>query len=784
MIKAKIYLIFCLAVSSFFAVSEEAVKSKNKGDREGHDMTAPIDAEDIPPAPVLTVKQALASMQIQPGFVLENVAAEPLVASPVDIAFDPDGRIWVAEMLTYMPDLDGNNEEVPEGVIALLQDTNGDGKVDKRTVLLDNVVLPRTVATVRGGVLYADHQQLYFAEVLDGDKLGIHEVVDPIYAKGGNVEHKPNGMLYALDNWYYNTKSNRKYRVLTLDATLPKYSTEIYRNKYWKMVVSNTDNRGQWGLSSDDYGRLYHNGNSSPAQGEYLRPGSLMKNPGLQFSVNAHNLGSKRVYPSRINPGVNRAYLPNTLVAEGPNKGKLASFTAASGNLLYRGDQFPEKFYGMSFTPEPAGNLISARWVTETPGQMQGDEIYPESEILTSTDERFRPVNMNNAPDGSVYVVDMYHGVIQHKEFLTTYLREQYESRGLDKNNRSMGRIYRLRWQANPLGVQPKMSKQQPSQWVEHLSHPNAWWRDMARQLIVQLGDQSVVAKVKQLLSKSDDHRVRINALWTLEGLGALDLNVIQAGLTDIHPKVKASAIELSVRLPSSDHQVIATQLAKLAPSNYEIALQIALIAGEIKGQQSLLVLKQILQDYADKPWIKEAAISGLTGREQEFAALLSDFENTEFIAMLNNVGKEDVTNSNVLNLPSYQQKSYHRGKDLYDGKAACFGCHGVDGKGIDNMGPPLQDSEWVTESEQRLAKVLLSGLMGPIKVKGTQFNLSMVMPGFASNLNDQELADISTYIRNNWGNTSSRVSRGVFEKLRKDTAGRQIPYTEKDFSH
>lgn len=763
--------------------SQEPVKSINKGDREGHDMTAPLASQDIPPAPLLSVEQALSSMQIQPGFVLENVAAEPLVASPIDIDFDADGRIWVAEMLTFMPDLDGNNEEVPEGSIAVLQDSNGDGKIDQRTVLLDDIVLPRTVAMVRGGILYADHQQLYFAEVLAGDKLGIHEVVDPIYAKGGNVEHKPNSMLYTLDNWYYNSKSNRKYRVLGLNSSIPTGAEEIYRNKYWKMVVAVTDYRGQWGLSSDDYGRLYHNDNSSPAQGEYLRPGMLMKNAGYKNPVKSAQIGSRRVYPARVNPGVNRAYLPNTLVVDGPNKGKLANFTAASGNQLYRGDQFPENFYGVSFTPEPAANLVSVRRVIETPGALKGMELYPESEVLTSTDERFRPVNLNTAPDGTLYIVDMYHGVIQHKEFLTTYLREQYASRGLDKNNRSMGRIYRLRWKDNRLGEQPKMSQQTPAQWVKHLSHKNGWWRDMARQLIVQQGDTSVVEAVKILLANSDDHIVRINALWTLEGLDALDLAVIETGLSDIHPKVKVSAIELSSRLPAKDHEVIAGHLIKLASTDYELALQVALISGEIKSQKSLITLKKILIDYADKPWIKEAAISGLTGREDEFKKLLTDFDNSEFIAMLDKVGKEDLINSNVLNLVDYEQDSYHRGKMLYDGKAACFGCHGKDGKGIDNMGPPLQTSEWVTGSADRLAKVLLSGLMGPIKVNGTQYNTSMVMPGFVANLTDQELADVSTYVRNNWGNTASTVYRDLFEKLRKETSNKQIPYTEQDFN-
>ena len=156
------------------------------------------------------------------------------------------------------------------------------------------------------------------------------------------------------------------------------------------------------------------------------------------------------MYPIRINPGVNRGYLPDTLIAEGPNKGKLANFTAASGNQVYRGDQFPTEYYGLSFIPEPAANLISVRRIIEQQGVLTGKELFAQQEIIASTDERFRPVNLNTAPDGSLYIVDMYHGIIQHKEFLTTYLRKQAEQRGLDKHNSAMGRIYRLRWQANP----------------------------------------------------------------------------------------------------------------------------------------------------------------------------------------------------------------------------------------------------------------------------------------------------------------------------------------------
>ena len=150
----------------------ETKRKKRKGERE------PVPFNEIPPAPPLSIQQAIASIKVQPGFVLENVVAEPNIFTPVALAFDGDGRIWVAEMNTFMPDVKGNNEEIPEGNITLLEDSNGDGNIDKRTIFIDDVILPRTISLVKGGILYADNTQLFFAEVLEGDKLGIREVID------------------------------------------------------------------------------------------------------------------------------------------------------------------------------------------------------------------------------------------------------------------------------------------------------------------------------------------------------------------------------------------------------------------------------------------------------------------------------------------------------------------------------------------------------------------------------------------------------------------------------
>ncbi len=781
-------VLFCAGLTAV-AFAEEVPESGFKGDREGHDMRDVIPKSEIPSAPVLSVEKAMQSFQLQPGFVIEPVAAEPDVFNPVALAFDAQGRIWVAEMTTYMPDVHGTGEMQPEGNIAVLADTNGDGELDERTVFLTGIVLPRTIAMVEGGIFYADQTALYFAEVqMREGRLtpGVHEVVDAEYAVGGNVEHKPNTMLYSLDNWYYNAKSDKKYQVLAHDAVVPEGAAEIYRNGYWKLIKASTDYRGQWGLSMDDYGRLYHNGNSSPVRGEYLLPGALLRNPGFWPETPSHAIGGHEVYPARINPGVNRGYMEGTLVSEGPNRGKLANFTAASGSLVYRGDNFPPTYYGMALTPEPAANLISARRILEKEGQLSGESLFPGQELLTSTDERFRPVNLYNAPDGTLYLADMYHGILQHREFLTSYLASQIKDRELDKNNNTLGRIYRLRWQDAPAGKVPDLNKLSPLQWVSLLSHPSAWHRDTARRLLVQQGaSPDVIRAVKKEIRRSQRPYAIINGLWTLHGLNAIDLTTVSRYIRHEHDWVAMTAAAVGEALPKEDHKAYREQLLALAESGYPRALQAAVSVSAIDGGHD--VSRHVLKHYLTLPYTREAVISGLGEEAEAFVASLDDGELDDKTAyLLNNLGKRKQDESNRDQLSMEGQALYDLGKQVFHGKAACAACHGSAGSGQPGVAPTLWASQWVTDSE-RLVKVLLHGLKGPITVGNQEWNTPAVMPGFAArqDISNRELAAVATYIRNSWGNaedTGGALEEVTVKAIRSATETRSGPYTAQDF--
>lgn len=744
-----------------------------RGDRKGHKMDSFVPESAIPPAPFLEVEEALQSFEIAPGFVIEEVAAEPLVEMPAILKFDGDGRMWVCELVGYMPDIDGKGEEIPQGRIVILEDSDNDGKVDKRTVFLDELLLPRSLYLLDDGILWANQESLFF-QARDGDKpKGKSVIVDKDYAKGGNVEHKANSLLPGLDNWIYNAKSDRRYK--KVDG---------------KWVMEKTPFRGQWGIDRDDYGRLYHNSNSTLLVGDYTFPNAIFGNSGAKIKNGiASRIGSNRVWPIRVNPGVNRGYInekngfnSNTI---DPKTYKLVNATGASGLAIYRGDNFPAKAYGTAFVTEPCGNLVKAISIRDGDGSLTGDHPYGEKEFLASTDERFRPVNAYTAPDGSLYILDMYHGIIQHKTYVTSYLRKQILSRKLEGPGNGHGRIYRIRHKDKPRGKTPKLEALAAKDLVKFLSHPNGWWRDTAQRLIVERGSASLAEPLEVVLKNRSQPLAQLHALWCLEGLGILEAYHIPVLLNSGKEKLAASALMAALSLNSDDKRALLKDVVTYKAGK-ESSIYRARLLAETESTPALEALVATLMASGKNPHLRQATFAGLKGREALFIGVNNGrYIDKEFSKWLQDSLTKKHKKIEPPKIKGEHLASYQRGEKLYMTGAACIACHGLDGGGLPNLGPPLDTSDWVNGSTARLARVLLHGLQGPITVSGERYTPPAAMPGLSMNptIKDKDIADIVTFIRHAWSNRSDLVPESFIKEARQQTKDRQgIPYTEKDF--
>lgn len=557
------------------------------------------------PSPAQTPADELRTFQLEPGLKIQLVAAEPMIEDPVAMSFDADGRLWVVEMRGFMPNMEGEGENDKVGRVSVLEDTNGDGQMDVSKVYLDSLVMPRALALVPHGALVAENGALWLTQDLNDDlKADTKTMIDPNYMAGGLPEHAPNGLLRAMDNWYYNAKSRIRYRL---------------RDGKWQR--DSTEFRGQWGISQDDKGRLIYNYNWSQLHADLVPPNYLARNKhhkpstGIDFGVTL----DRRVYPIRATPAVNRGYIPGTLDKEG----RLLEFTAACSPLAYRGKALPDEFYGNVFVCEPAGNLIKRNVVEEKGVMLAGHDPHPGREFLASTDERFRPVQLATGPDGALYLADMYRGLIQHGAYMTPYLRDQTVKRDLVKPT-NRGRIWRIvpeNWQPR----QPKhLSKASADALIQELSNPDGWYRDMAQRLLVERNDKRAEAALTTVALTSTNALARCQALWTLDGLGLNRAGNLMKLVTDADPLIRTIAVRLLEPFAKTD-PAIRTKLGTLLLAEWEKApmeqvLQMALTAGVLEPSAAHPLLINIVGKYGESALVRDAALSSLYN--QEFAFL------------------------------------------------------------------------------------------------------------------------------------------------------------------
>ena len=814
-----------------------------RGDKAGEVQAPPPAHIKIPPAPILSAEQALKTFTVAKGFHVELVATDPLVGDPIAMQFGPDGRLWVLEMRGYMQDVDGKGEDQPVGSIAVLADTDGDGRLDKRTVFAAGLVMPRAMSLVGDGLLVAEPPRLWFMRDTDGD--GVADQKTEIAADYGNTtnpEHNANGLAWMLDNWIYSANHTSRFRY----EGAGKFSREP------------TITRGQWGISQDDTGRLYYNSNSDPLRFDAVPSAYLRRNPNFPATGTNVQLAPARlpIFPGRVTPGVNRGY--NTLDAEG----KLKSVTAACAPVIYRGALFPAEFLGDAFIAEPSANLIKRIRLTERDGAVAGTNAYEGAEFLASTDERFRPVNLFNGPDGALYVVDLYRGILQHKTYVTTFLRRQIEERKL-ADGIGLGRIWRIVPVGAPKAVfKSGLATATTAQLVEKLGDANGWTRDTAQRLLVEKRDPAAAAALRNFAVSSKNALGRQHALWALDGVAALDKPAVLAALADPDARVVAAAIRLSEKFlkPAVDAEILARLAPLAARSEPALRLQLAFSLGEAKTPAADAALRALLVASGSQPYLVDAVVSGLARREADFIEAIAREAKSGGPAVTNAViaaagaafkGNDAARLGRVLAVaadpaaPAWVRTAVLDGIErsfsrLFDGKIVPANLTAepkplvaLAAKG----GEPeaaraekiLASLRWpgkpgmaavavvkFTPAEQKQfdqGKVQyaalcaachqpegqgLAGLAPPLVfsrwVLGDERVLAsiilcgksqdnLVMPTLRAALDDEAIANVLTYVRNTWEHTAGAVSPATVARMRTTTAARDQPWTDEDLA-
>ncbi|MFO0835097.1 MAG: PVC-type heme-binding CxxCH protein [Phycisphaerales bacterium] len=465
-------------------------------------------ATSLPSSRAYSPEESRSLMRLEPGFVAELVCAEPLIEAPVAIAFDSDARLWVVEMRGYMPDNDATGEREPSGRITILTDQDHDGFYETARVFMDKLVLPRGVLPLRvtkasTTALVLAPPNLFIAH--DDNNDGVCDRTIPVMNDLGgieNPEHAPNGLLRGLDNWIEFSQHDKAFRVRA-DA----------------IDTRPVPLHGQWGLSKDDLGRVFYVPNSDALRADFLPKHYFARNRQQSREGVIYELvqPDPTVWPIRPTVGVNRGYMKGILRPDG----RLATHTAACAPVIYREHAFGPEFVGNAFVCEPAAYLVKRHTLEDQNGVLVAHHATPGREFLASLDERFRPVNSCVGPDGSLYFADMYRGVIQHKTYLTPYLKDYIKAHDLE-SPLNCGRIWRIRRATHEVAPRPapvKLSELPTPGVASYLESPEGWWRDAAQSELTERADAQAADESRRVFEHSTIALARLHALWTLEGI-------------------------------------------------------------------------------------------------------------------------------------------------------------------------------------------------------------------------------------------------------------------------
>ncbi len=572
-------------------------------------------ADQLPRIAPLEPADALKSFKLLPGFRIELVAAEPDVVDPVALCFDERGRMFVCEMRGYSEDRDKKVSR-----IRLLEDTDNDGRFEKSTIFAEGLLWPTALFYVNGGLLVADAPDVLFLQDTDGDGWADERKVVFTGFGTGNVQGLLNTFQWSLDNRIVGSSSSSGGEVAPpFAAASENHEKANLRGRDFAihphtMRIEPLTGGGQHGLTFNDWGDRFVCSNSDHLQQIVLEERYLARNPyhavpGARVSIAADGPQADVFRTSPVEPWrLLRTKLRVTGQVPGVvERGGLASgyFTSATGVTVYRGSAWPEEYRGQVFISDVGSNLIHRKRLVDTGVLYRGERIDDQVEFLTSTDNWFRPVQMANAPDGCLYVCDMYREVIEHPASLPPDIKKH-----LDLSSRGRGRIWRIVPDGFKRPEPPRLNEATLEQLVEVLQHPNAWHRDTAARLISTNKRDSLLPNLQKLVSEAPSPQTRIHALWALR---EIERPVPVKVFRDPHPRVRQHAVVFAERYLPVDADVRRALFDLADDEDPRVRFQVALSIGEAPhGADRSRAILRLIENDPENPLLRNAVLSSL----------------------------------------------------------------------------------------------------------------------------------------------------------------------------
>lgn len=599
----------------------------------------------FPSVPPVAPAQASQTFETLHGFRMDVLAAEPMVTSPVAMAYDEDGRAYVAEMVDY-PYTDKarhkanqeNPTDKPIGRIRLLVDDDGDGKFDRSTIFADGLSWPTGIACWKGGIIVTSTPDIWYFKDTKGDgKADVRQKLFTGFRKF-NVQAVMNNPIWGLDNRIFIAGGSNGGEIMNLAR--PELKPWSLRRADLRldprdMTMEAVSGGARFGNTRDEWGNRFLCNIRNPAQHIAIENRYLARNPYLP-AVNpladvaeaGDQLPVFRASPPEAwrELRAKRWSADSTVIAHMPRSELVGAgvVTSSSGITVYRGDAYPAQFRGNLVVADVAGNLFYRLSTTADSVTFKAQRVDGNHEWCASRDIWFRPVNFVNAPDGCLHVCDMYREVIEHPWSLPEDIHAALDlERGRDR-----GRLYRFAPPDFKPRATPHLSKASTAELVALLAHPNAWHSDTAQRLLFERQDQSAVSALRVMMAKDPSAPARLHALWVLDGLGALREEDALIAIRDSDEHVRRAGVLLAEPKLKSSAALRAATLRIVDDDSRSVRFQAVLSLGEVPDAAVPALASFARRDVAD-PWMRTAILSSAGTHTGELAAAVAHVSNS-----------------------------------------------------------------------------------------------------------------------------------------------------------